>query len=174
MHKRTLMGLAIALLSAVVLLACGESSAATSVISGGKSTTGSTTTGTTHYKVGQQVKVGSDYIVTVNGVTTSQGDDFTKPKSGNTFLVVDVTLKNTSGKSQDVSSLISFDLKDSTGQKYTATFLSGVTGPDGAVAAGEQVRGQIPFEVPSSQHKYVFSFQPDIISSDVVLWDLSI
>jgi hypothetical protein len=48
-----------------------------------------------YFKVGDQVKVGDTFVVTVNSVKTSKGDQFTKPKTGNTFLVVDVTIKNT-------------------------------------------------------------------------------
>jgi hypothetical protein len=67
--------------------------------------------------VGDQVKVGDSFVVTVNSVKTSKGDLFTKPKSGNTFLLVDVTVKNTSKQAQNVSSPLSFNLKDSEGAK---------------------------------------------------------
>ena len=58
----------------------------------GSTTTGGNSTGSSqqqHFKVGDQVKVGATFFVTLNAVKTSNGDQFTKPKSGNTFLVVD-------------------------------------------------------------------------------------
>lgn len=157
---------------ALAILACG----------GGDANSGSTTTGGNnagssqqqHFKVGDQVKVGDTFVVTVNSVKTSKGDQFTKPKSGNTFLVVDVTIKNASKDEQNVSSLLSFEIKDSAGQKYTETILSGLTPPDGKIEAGGLLKGQMPYEVPSSQHDFVFSFQADITSSGQTIWDLHV
>jgi Domain of unknown function (DUF4352) len=112
--------------------------------------------------------------VTVNSVKTSKGDQFTKPKSGNTFLVVDVTIRNASKDEQNVSSLLSFNLKDSAGQKYTETIHSDLTPPDGKIEAGGLLKGQMPYAAPSSQHDFVFSFQADITSSGQTIWDLHI
>ena len=120
------------------------------------------------------MKVGDTFVVTVNSVKTSKGDQFIKPKSGNTFLVVDVTIKNASKAEQNVSSLLSFEMKDGTGQKYTETILSDLTPPDGKIEAGGLLKGQMPYEVPSSQHDFTFSFQADITSSGQTIWDLRV
>jgi hypothetical protein len=124
--------------------------------------------------VGDQVKVGDTFVVTVSSVKTSKGDEFTKPKSGDTFLVVDVTVKNASKQEQNVSGLLNFDIKDSAGHKYTETILSGVTPPDGKVEAGGLLKGQLPYEVPTSHHDFTFSFQADITSSGQTIWDLHV
>lgn len=156
---------------ALVVMACGSSSANT-----GTSVTGTNTVSNTskHFKVGDQVKVGDIYIATINSFKTNPGDSFSKPKSGNQFVVVDVTLKNVSNKEQNVSSLLQFTLKDSTGQKYTETIISNVTPPDGKLAAGDIIKGQMAYEVPSAQHDFTFAFEADIISSGQTLWDLHI
>ncbi|MGZ3600504.1 MAG: DUF4352 domain-containing protein [Ktedonobacterales bacterium] len=167
---RIAFGLGVVVLAAVVFLACGSGSANT-----GTTTTGGTSSsGAKHFKVGDQVKVGDTYVVTVNSVKTSNGDDFSKPKSGNTFLVVDISIKNVSSKEQDLSSILQFTLKDSTGQKYEETILSGATAPDGKLAAGDVVKGQIPYEVPTAQHSFTLAFEADIISSGQTIWDLKI
>lgn len=155
-------------LSIMALLACGESSAAVATNGGGNSSSASSQ----HFKAGQQVKFG-DFVVTVNSVKTSTGDELTTPKAGNIILVVDVTIKNTSSKSQDVSSALDFTLQDATGQKYDETIISNGTPPDGSVPAGGLLRGQLAYEVPKAQHKFTFSFQPDITSSDQAIWDLT-
>lgn len=164
--------LALVAIAAAVMLACGGGTAANS----GNTTNGGTSASSSskHFKVGDQVKVGSTYVVTVNSVKTSQGDDVFQPKSGNTFLIVDVTLKNVSSQEQNVSSLLMFTLKDSTGQKYDETVTSNTTPPDGKVEAGDMLRGQLAYEVPQSQRSFTLAFQADITSGGQTIWDLSV
>jgi uncharacterized protein DUF4352 len=160
---------------ALVIMACGSSSAnaGTSVGTNGNSTTtGGSSNSTKHFKVGDQVKVGDTLIVTINSFKTSKGDEFDKPKSGNTFVIVDLTIKNVSNEEQDISTDLQCTLKDSTGQKYDETILSNATDPGGKLAAGDIVKGQIPYEVSASQHDFTFAFEADIISSGQTVWDL--
>ena len=127
-----------------------------------------------HFAVGQVVKVGDTWDVSVNSVKTSKGDQFSVPKSGNTYLIIDLTMKNISAQEQDVSSLISFNLQDSTGLKYTETLttMSDIHPPDGKVEAGAPLRGQLVYEVPISMKDYTLSFQADITSSGQTIWDI--
>jgi hypothetical protein len=130
---------------------------------------------TGHNKVGDQVKVGNTWVVTVNSVKTSQGGSFSQPKAGNIYLVVDVTVKNVSNAQQPVSSLLSFTLKDSTGQKYDESIAPDVgTPPDGEVAAGAQLKGQLVYEVPTSQKQFTLTFIGDLLGTDQTIWDLSV
>lgn len=162
---------------AAALLACGESTSTGStgtVV--GKATSAPTTAPAVakHFKTGDVVKVGDTWQVTVNSFQTNPGDQFTTPKHGNQFVVVDVSLKNLSAQSQTISSELNFDLKDSTGQKYQETVISGLTAPDGAVAAGDLLRGQLTYEVPASMKTFSFSFQADAFGGDPTIWDLSL
>jgi hypothetical protein len=163
---------------ALVIMACGGTSANTGTsvgTNGGSSTaTSSSSGGSKHFKIGDQVKVGDTYIVTINSFKTNQGDDFIKPKSGNIFVVVDATFKNVSAEEQDLSTLIQCTLKDSTGQKYDTTFITGATPPDGKLAAGDIVKGQIAYEVAASQHDFTFAFEADFISGGQTIWDLHV
>ena len=161
-------------ITAAVIMACGGGTAANSgtTTTGGNSATSANSN--KHFKVGDQVKVGDTFVVTVNSVKTSQGDDITAPKSGNTFLIVDVTVKNVSSQSQDISSELNFDLKDATGQTYTETIVDNETPPDGAVQPGDLLRGQLSYEVPNTQKSFEFGFQADAFSSGETLWDLNL
>jgi hypothetical protein len=160
---------------ALVIMACGDTGAntGTSVGSSGTSNTGSSNT-SKHFKVGDQVKVGDTFIVTINSFKTSPGDEFDKPKSGNVFVVVDITIKNVSNDEQDISTDLQCTMKDSTGQKYDETILSSATDPGGKLAAGDIVKGQVPYEVSASQHDFTFAFEADIISGGQTVWDLHI
>lgn len=172
-HTRLFALFGLLAIATAVMLACGGGSAA----NGSTTTGGNTSTSTSsnkHFKVGDQVKVGDNFVVTVNSVKTNQGDDITQPKSGNTFVIVDVTIKNVSNQKQDVSSALNFGLKDATGQTYNETVVDGETPPDGTIQPGDLLRGQLSYEVPTSQKSFEFSFQDDLISGNQAIWDLSV
>ncbi len=159
---------------ALVIMACGGSSANAGTSVGTSGNNSSSSNSSKHFKVGDQVKVGDTFIATVNSFKTNPGDDIFKPKSGNKFVVVDVTLKNVGSTEQNISSLLQFTLKDATGQKYDETIISNVTPPDGKLAAGDIIKGQIAYEVAASQHDFTLAFEADIISSGQTLWDLHV
>ncbi|MBO0779608.1 MAG: DUF4352 domain-containing protein [Ktedonobacteraceae bacterium] len=126
---------------------------------------------TGHHKVGENVSVDSEWQVTVTHVSASNGDEITQPKSGHTLLLIDVSLKNISDKQQVASSLIQFSLRDSEGQTYTETILSGKTAPGGHVDAGQPLKGTLVYEVPSSTKTFVLGFIADL-GGQQVSWDL--
>jgi len=136
-------------------------------------TTNSTSTSNNPNAIGAPVVVNSDWTVTVNKVFTSTGSEFDQPKPGNILLVVNVTLQNTSSQTQNASSLAQWSIKDSTGQTYNQDITFG-GGPDGTVAAGGVIRGNIAYEVPASVHNYIVQFVPGIGSSDLAEWNVSI
>lgn len=171
---RVFITLGVVVLAAAVIIACGSTSANTGTKVTGSDSGSQTQASASHFKVGDQVKVGDTYVVTVNSIKTSAGDDFDKPKDGNTYVIVDVTTKNVSSKEQDLSSLLQFTLKDSSGQKYTETIVSGATPPDGKIAASDLLKGQLAYEVPASMHDFTLAFQGDIISGGQTIWDLHV
>lgn len=124
--------------------------------------------------IGKPVVANDTWTVTLNSVTMSQGNNmFDVPKAGNTFLVFNVTLHNTSSQSQSTSSLTMFALKDSTGQTYSQNIIYGGS-PDGTVVAGDVIRGNIAYEVPTSMHSFTFQFVPGMGSNDLAEWNVSI
>jgi len=124
--------------------------------------------------IGKAVQVGNTWVVTVNNVKTSPGSEFTKPKSGNIFIVVDVSVKNISSSDQSVSSLLMFNLKNATGQLYTEAFTEFTNPPDGTVTPNSLLRGQLVYEVPSTDHTFTFSFQSDSSGSDIIEWNVKV
>lgn len=121
-------------------------------------------------KVQQPVNL-DNWTITVNKVSTSKGSEFNQPqKPGNVFLLVDVSLKNNTGSSQTVSSLVLFSLKDASGQAYNGTFDTDAPDtPNGNLPAGQLLRGTIPYEVPATLHDFLFSFSPSLAD-----WSLSV
>jgi hypothetical protein len=120
------------------------------------------------YKVGDVVAMGTT-ILTVNEVQYPAGDDFIKPNAGYKFLVVDLTLENQGATAISVSTLLQMSLKDSTSQQYDidimASVASGGSSPDGEIAPGEKLRGQVGFQVPETATGLVFVFDADVWGS---------
>ncbi len=128
-----------------------------------------------HFKVGEAVKVGDTWEVTVNSVKTNNGSEYLKPKDGKTYLVVNVTTKNLTNQEQNMSSILNFSLKDTTGQKADIAIIPNVdVAPNGKVEAGGLLRGNLAYEVPKSEKKFTLSFQNNLLSGGQTLWDLSI
>lgn len=125
--------------------------------------------------IGKPVQVGDTWVVTVNSVKTHAGSEFSQPKSGYTYLVVDVTLKNISSSNQNASTLIMFSLKDQTGQQYDLAITDfAKSSPDGAVSPGSLLRGEIVYEVPSTMHTFTLSFRPGLLTSDLAEWNVKV
>ena len=125
--------------------------------------------------ISDQTNVVDDiWTVTLNSVQKSSGIGSQIPESGDIFLIVDVSLKNTSTSSQTTSSRSAFALQNSsTGQAYTeVTAISGT--PDGVVAAGGTIRGKITYEVPQSVHNFTLQCTPDLTSDASAQWHISI
>ncbi len=119
----------------------------------------------TVFAIGDVIEIG-DLTLTINEVTNPPGDSFNKPDEGNKFVVVDITIKNQGSAAVSVSSMLQMSLKDDTGQGYDldlmASAASGGTTPDGKIAPGETIRGQVGFQVPEDTTGLVFVFDADV------------
>lgn len=126
------------------------------------------------HAIGKPIVVNSIWTITVNGAKKNAGDPFSMPAAGNTFLVVDVTVKNTSKHFQDMSSGIQLVLKDSAGQQYRESITDFATPPDGSIKYGALLRGQLAYEIPASAHTFFYYFQADSDGTDLTEWALNV
>ncbi len=124
--------------------------------------------------IGKAVVVDSTWTVTVNSVKTSAGDPFSMPAAGNTFLMVDVTVKNISKHYQDMASGLQLVLKDSAGRQFMETITDFTTPPDGSIKFGEFLRGQVAYEIPATEHTFSYYFQADAGGTDLTEWALKV
>lgn len=124
------------------------------------------------FNVGETIKIGT-LELTVNEVMYPMGDQFNKPSAGRRFLAVDLTIENKGTSATNISTLLQMWVKDSTSQKFTvdlmATMAAKGTPPDGELAAGEKVRGQVGFQVPENATGLVFVFDADVFSAGKIL-----
>lgn len=83
-----------------------------------------------------------------------------------------MSITNNTNESQAISSLLQMNLKDRTGQLYSVDLVSqvasGGTSPDGELAPGETLRGQISYQVPVDAQGLVFVFDGDVFGSGKV------
>jgi Domain of unknown function (DUF4352) len=120
------------------------------------------------------VVVNSDWTVTLNSVTISDGSESDHPAPQNIYLVLDVTLQNTSTHILTASSLHMFDIKNAnTGETYQQDINFGQS-PDGTVASGGFIRGRIAYEVPAGHHTFTLQFAPGVDGSVLAEWSIMI
>jgi len=139
------------------------------------SDTATTTSSSTskHFKVGSTVAVDNTWTVTVSSAKTDPVDgQFNIPKSGNTYVLIDVTMKNTSSSQQDSSGLAQFTLRGTDGTNYDED-LSYSKDPGGQVNPGEPIKGTLAYQVPTGTKHFELNFASDIISNQVT-WDINV
>lgn len=127
------------------------------------------------YKIGDVVQIG-DITLVVNKFSDAKPTEYFKPDAGKKFVVVDVTFENKGSKAATVSSMLQMTLKDDTGQAYNidlgAQSASGGKSPDGELAAGEKLRGQIGYQVPADAKGFEFVFDASLFSSGKIFVEL--
>jgi hypothetical protein len=163
---------------ALMLVVCAGLIAALAAC-GGAPATSSTAAGTPAvlHPMGTPVPVGSKIVVTVNGVSEPAGGPGTRPRSGQRYLAVDLTLENDSGSVTDISTVVMMSLRDSTGHVYrpnvTATNVATHSQDtmDGPLVPTEPERGKVGFEIPIGAHGLVFQFQTNL-NGPITAFDL--
>jgi hypothetical protein len=103
---------------------------------------------------------GNGLTLTVNGVSTSNGDSLFTPDAGNIYLVVDITMENSTNTNPSHGNW-DFSLKCSDGREYQSEIF-GVPRPDitsGTLELHDILRGNLAFEVPSAAQGCVLSYR---------------
>lgn len=84
------------------------------------------------------------------------------------FLIIDATIENTNEEEMSVSSMLSFELKSSTGEKGKYAFLTeNITSQlDGGIMSGDLLKGQIAYDVKESD-VYYFYYQKSLLDDRI-------
>lgn len=116
------------------------------------------------FSIGDTIEI-NDMILTINEVSIPPSSGYFGPDEGYKFVVVDLTLKNNSSQSVNISSLLQMWVKDSESRQYSvdvfATEAGGGTLPDGEYAADETIRGQVGYQVPENETTLLFVFDAE-------------
>ena len=127
------------------------------------------------FNVGESASDGK-LRITVNSrkFTNTVGNEYITPKSGNQYLVLDVTVENLQpDKSTAFSSLMQFDAADSYGYAYNEDVMATVSidkgWRDGSdLLPGGKRRGNVVFEVPLDAKGLQFLFKFDFSGQTAV------
>jgi hypothetical protein len=110
---------------------------------------------------------GDDYSITLNSAQFSQADIFSSSPENDEYLILDITVENSSSEDNSLSSLLSFELQGSDAYKYQQALTAEKKGNlDGTVPAGGKLRGQIAFDVPSLD-SYTVTYKNSLFSDSV-------
>lgn len=119
--------------------------------------------------VGQAITV-SDVATTLVSVQLLAADEFTKPKSGNEFIVVHVKLVNNSSSEVDYNPF-DFHVRSGSGnitdEEFAApsTYTANNELNSGKLSPGGTVAGDIIFQVPKGDHKAQLTWQPSFFGN---------
>ena len=117
------------------------------------------------FNIGDTVRLGG-LELTVNGVRASFGNDFWEPDEGSYFLYIDVAFRNTGDEPTVVSSLLQMELQDAKGFQYSVDFTAiaanDKAAPEGEIAPGGFVRGEIGYQIPIDATGLIWKFSGDV------------
>ncbi|HLZ60717.1 MAG TPA: DUF4352 domain-containing protein [Ktedonosporobacter sp.] len=182
MLKHILMNVCLLALCATALLACGRGSDAVGVSASDLNAAvaqqgdrGAPVVGKDQLnQVGDVVKAGRWSLI-VNSARIA--DDLVKynaaPPPGHTFLVINVSIDNTTDQMYSFFSDLQFSLQDSKGRKCHSTYLASVEPlPSGNIDAGAEMIGELTYVVPKDQKEFTLVFQ-DEASNKLIEWDIT-
>jgi hypothetical protein len=130
------------------------------------------------YQIGETAKT-ADLEVTLNGVTDpyAPSSNLFKPKPGDRWVAVDVTVKNNGSDKMTFSTLALMELKDSQSQTWNVSLegsAADTTTPqlDGDVVPGDSRRGIAVFEIPDAATGLKLRVKGEITANGAV-WQIS-
>ena len=124
--------------------------------------------------IGTAVNAGRLWSVVINSVQTHGNTKASQAQPGFVYIVVDITMKNIS--SQDQNCVLPFQMKFGDTQKgvYDQKYTEFATAPNGTVASGNTIHGQLVYAVPLSMHHFILAFRPDYTDATLVVWNITI
>ncbi|QKS71697.1 DUF4352 domain-containing protein [Paenalkalicoccus suaedae] len=105
--------------------------------------------------------------ITLNDAYTSQGGDFEEP-SNDHFLVLDMTIANTTDEAANVSTFLQMSVQDDESFTHDPTIMLEAAGSlDGEIGPGRDNRGEVAFDVNASE-TYEFIFENPFTSGQAI------
>lgn len=107
--------------------------------------------------------------LTVNEFSYATGSQFNEPEEGYKYLLVDITVENTSSETINISTLLQMYVKDSDHKKYAVDIMASMESssslPEGELSPGESIRGQVGYQVPENATGLVFALEADVFEA---------
>ncbi len=118
--------------------------------------------------------IGATWAITIGGTRATDGGPIaaTALPPGDTYLAVDITVKNVTTSAHDFAGYIDFTVTDATGQRYQTTYLPGPSVVDGTIPPGTAKGGTIAFIVPAGQRAFTLTYADPVYGTQH--WALSV
>src|SRR6266567_8985619 len=176
-NHRRIVAILLALILFAVLPACGTTAAPTTTVAS-KASTASPQVPTPSIEPTQtpivaaigDTLIWNDIEVTLVSVKKLAGDEFTRPKAGNQFIVVHLKIVN-KGSSEVDYNPFDFHVRSGTGNitDYECCLPSTYTANNildsGKLSPGGSVTGDIGFQVEKGDHAAELTWQPNILGN---------
>lgn len=109
--------------------------------------------------------------ITLNGVRTSEGEDFFEP-SRDYFLILDFTIDNTTDEAAHVSTMLQMTLVDPDGYSQDMDFFADTRSSlDGEVGPGRKMAGEISYDVDDAEY-FEFLFEDPFMMGQAI-WKIN-
>ncbi len=170
--KKVILLVMAAVLTGLILIGCGDTTPPKKVDPSKPASSPAEAKKPEVFKVGDSFKLGNLQF-TINGVRTSDGskdNSFLKPKDGNKWVYVDVTVQNVGDKQEVVSSMLMFNLKDKDGVKANITLGDGAKGQvDGNLVVRGKIKGELVYEAPKDKNDFDLEVQSTLAGAVAVV-----
>ncbi len=168
-HRKSI-AILLALILFAGLIACGTTATTGTVSGNTPTTTGSTSTPTSVIaKVGQTITL-DDVATTLVSVKKLAGDEFTRPKAGNIYVIVHIKITNKS--SIEVSyNPFDFHVRSGSGNitdvdyAVPSTYTANNQLDSGKLSTGGSVEGDMMFQVKKGDHGAQMTWQPSFFGN---------
>lgn len=129
-----------------------------------------------NFVVGETLRIG-DLQYKVNSVRVSNGNAnrVESPKSGRTFLLIDLTIENQGSRDVEVRSMMGFKLYDMDGRKQSFSMSAAQAvscAMDGTIQAGGTMTGELGYEVLTEVQTFRLAITPNLFSSKTAIVEI--
>lgn len=125
------------------------------------------------YVIGDTAE-GKKISITATAMERREGREYNEPTEGSEYVLIDITIENTSEDEYSVSSMLQFNayVDDvSMSESISAQIdREGSKTIDGAVAGGKKLIGALGYEVPKDWKEIEVHFKPDAFRDTAVKW----
>ena len=114
------------------------------------------------YNIGELVKAEKLEFTALSFKDTKSDNPLLQPKEGTKYIAVEVQITNNGDEKEMVSSMMSFHLENSDGQRQMHIFTPSVDKPfDGQLSKGDTTKGTLTYEVPKDSKGLKFFYNPN-------------
>ena len=116
------------------------------------------------YNLGELVKVDKFEFSALSFKETKSDNAALQPKEGNKYMAVEVQITNNGDSKEMVSSILSFHLENSAGERAMHIYTPPTDKPfEGQLLKGDTTKGTLTYEVPKNATGLKFFYNPNFL-----------